>query len=195
MFKSTRDDGRPAKDDKRNIRYQVFRTIGMMEYSTEQLEREKNKIISLARKAKDRGDEDAYRSLKKRLSVCLVNTRLVSEMLTQLEIALQLDNMDRMVESYSSCMEALKKQHSIAGNPHTLLKNYKEAMGGVERTIDFYNTLYEDLSLNRLGYAGEDAALDSELEQMIGDSDKDTDGAALDAKIQLIRSRIKEAGV
>ncbi len=197
MYKSIFGEEKKTKekDSRASLRHSVFRTIGLMEYSIDQLGREKGKIISLAREAKRRGDDTAYRSLKKRLSVCLVNTRLISEMLSQLEIALQLDNMDRMVESYSSCMEDFKKKYSIANNQRTLLKSYKDARCGIDQTIDFYSDLYESLSFNRVGFLdeGSDAIPDGELEQMIrAESDRSDKNVELDEKIQLVRSRIKE---
>ena len=199
MFGINREEGKKTatKDEACELRHSIFHTMGMMKYSLGRLEQEKSRFITEARELMSKSDDQAYRLCKKRLSLCLVNIRLITEMLSSLEISLQLDNMDRMVESYRSCMEAFGKQHSMVNASRGVAKNNKILNDGLGSAIEFYNSLYNGLSLKESDAADKstggvpDNELDKIIELEIGRDDEEN--KALDARIQQIRSKIKEA--
>ena len=196
MLKNSKDEckGTSKKDGKVNARYLIFRAIGMMEYYMEQTDREKQRIIHLASDARRAGDETGYKSYKERLSVCLVNERLISKMLGRLEIALQLDSMDRMMRSYCECMEELGGRRLVSDGLSTFQKSNKTVSDGIKNVVDLYHTLGDDISID--GGSIDSSLTDGELDEIIkGGGAEDTDGEMLDAKLQIIRSRIKEAWV
>ena len=193
MYGQTRGDDKSSEN---RVRYSVFRTIGKFKYYLKRLEEEKKEYINEAREAKKEDDTLAYQSAKSRLQLCLINSKLIAEMISQLEISLQIDSMDGMIESYNSCMNEFKKQRNLALNIQNAGKICRERKNDLNFAIGFYTELYDCLTETRgKGREIKPIISDAELERVIdADEIKDRDSAegVIDMKIEMIKAKMRE---
>lgn len=196
MYKNiwTREKNDKDKGGDAEVRCSIFKTLGIFGASLESLKIERDNCIGEAREAKDRGDDFAYQSAKKKLRLYLLNIRIVSEMLVELEISLELDNMHKIVESYSSCIDSMKKHRSINFNLHNDGKKLKENRKDLSDMINQHEGLYKDFSSGAWEGEGAAAISDDELESIInqGDDVSDSITEEINARIKLIKSKIGE---
>ena len=174
------------------VRSSIFQTLGIFKASLDRFEREKSEGIEEARKAKQNGDTLHYETAKKKIRICMINTKLVSEMMTELEIALALNSMDRMLGCYNACMEVCQKHHSLSLHLQTASKHLKERKHELDGVFGQYEELCKYLSQTRGGAAGEKIISDRELESIIGESTAEPpSNLASDSEIELRLKLIK----
>ncbi len=203
MYENSCDKSKHSKDSRSEyeVRCSIFKTLGVLKASEERLEREKNEYIGEAREAERRNDDVSYAAAKKKLRLCLINMKLVTEMICELELTLALDSMDRMIERYNSCVDTFKKRRSFMDNPHNVGKRMRERKNDIERVLDQYAELYDSLSGKGKGAMkerGDKMISDDELERIISQNEMreeesyDSMNAAIEAKLEMIKKRIKE---
>ena len=203
MYENSCDKAKRSKEGRSEyeVRCSIFKTLGVLKASETRLEREKNEYIEEAREAKKRNDDAFYDAVKKKLRLCLVNIKLVSEMICELELTLALDSMDRMVERYNSCVDTFKKKRYFMNNLQNVGKTMKERKKDVESVIDKYAEFYNSLSGKDGGVIkkrGEKMISDDELERIISQyescDDENFDGmdSEIKEKLELIKKRLRE---
>ena len=176
------------------LRCSIFKTLGIFKAALESLEREKEECISDAREAKDVGDEIAYQSAKKKLRLYLLNIKMFSEMMVDLEMSIELDNMYKMIDSYNSCIDNLKKRRSLNFGFQGDGKRLKEKRREFGDLINQYTGIYKGFSEQSGGECGEDIITDEELDEVVFKSKENLQDISdvINARLKLIKSKIKE---
>ena len=191
-----------SKNQKENssiweMRHGIYKKLGLLKAHLSRLERDKDIYIAEARNAERLGDNFFYQSVKNKIRLCLINMKLISEMIVELEICLEVDSMDRLIEGYNSCFNNSKKKETFSFNFQNLVKKNKKEQSELENAIERYTEFYKLLRSKNDGVMCEDIISDDELERVIhnipdGERDVDAINALIDEKLAQIKKRVRE---
>ena len=143
-----------ATESDYEARYSIFKTMGMLKSMLDRLALEQEHCIDAIREAEKKEDDFSCRTAKKRLRVCMINMKLAKEMYEELEVSLGLDQMDRMLERYTSCIDALKKRQSLLPDLQSVGKKWLARRNEMAESIDGYAELYKKLLMGKEGACG-----------------------------------------
>ena len=170
-------------------RYSAIKALAMFRYTLERLDNNISDLIVQARRARDTGEDGLYLTLKKKLRLCLINKKTMVEMMSRLELSLEMESMDRMIENYNSCMEVFE-------NTPRDSKRIKDLGRDPDSMIEYYAGICKELRsdpIKNMEGEAENIVSDEEIESMLegniisetGDSDD-----MIDSKIRLIKSKM-----
>ena len=106
MKQRSKKDVSPASgtQDCYHDRYAIIKTLALLQQALQQREVSRAELVADAADARATGQQVQYSLLKEKLRLCLANIKMLRQMCARLEISLQLNEMNRLIESYNACM-------------------------------------------------------------------------------------------
>jgi hypothetical protein len=176
----------------------IKRALSGMKTQSQKLERFKQEYIEKARKATLVGDAQTYKLAKSGLKICLSKQKVIDAMISNFEISMQLNDMNKIIGDFVIGMNTISEQMKNITSSIDMVKAqtaYEKAMANNEGQYQALDAFLEMASETISSFDGNDSNIsDDEIDSLITngavDSESDID-QEIDKKINDIQSELQ----
>ena len=187
------------KEKELQARINIKRTLGMMKKQESKLDVFKNDYIEKARKAALVGNNQTYQLAKTGLKLCITKQRFLDTMISNFEIAMQINDMNKVIGEFMNSINILSDQMKNITSSLDMTKAqaaYENALannaGQYEALDAFLNNAVDSIeNMDDVSGYVSDEEIDKLISNSAVDSESDLD-KEIDARIQQIKSKISE---
>lgn len=207
-LKQKRNDKREAKrqelecqmkEKEIQAKIRIKRTLGNMKNLSSKMDVFKNEYIDKARNAMLVGNQQNYNLAKQGLKMCLSKQRFLEGMITNFEIAFQMNEMNKVINSFVGGMNEISKELNGITSSIDIAKcqaAYENALARNETQYEAMDAFLKEAEESMGSFNGNaDEISDDEIDKLINCQASDTEAdidSEIDSKIESIRAKVNQ---
>ena len=185
------------REEELQAKIKVRQTLSRMKIQSTKMETMKNNWIEQARKASLINNEKTYKLAKQSLRMCLSKQRFLESMICNFEIALQMNEMNKVVNEFISGMNTISNQMKEITSSIDITKAqaaYDKALANNEGQYEALQAFLDEAENSIESFAGnENDVAEDEIDRLINtravDSESEMDDE-IEKKLGEIRSKM-----